>query len=524
MEWSDEAIVLNLRAHGETSGILDALTRHHGRHSGLVRGGASSKGRAVLQPGNRVKVTWRARLSENLGIFTVELMRALIARAERYAPVYNATAAIHAEQALAAAAAAEARYRAGTARALEGVPVAIKEETAVAGWRRTLGSLLVDEVPAAHHPIVDKLIGAGAIPHLQTTVPEFCVIGQTHSRRFGVTRNPWNRALTPGGSSGGSGAALALGLAPLATGSDMAGSTRIPAALAGVFGYKPPFGRLASTPGEELFAFAVEGPLARTFDDLVLMQNVIAGPHPASYSGMPYRGLPARFPELAGVRLAVALPLRGRPLCADTRANLEAACALLEKLGAAIEPVVLDWDPEAVGDVLIDAVFGLYYAEFLETFDAAAFEQTTPYLRYIAARYGDRRHAIMPAARLASQMHQELDDKLWSRGVKALVCPTVLTTTMPADLDIAQERTIDIGGLPVDSYLGWVFTQPFNLLSRYPALAVPTGRAASGVPTSLQIVGRPFDDEAVFEVAACYAAAANHGLYERTFPALADAA
>ena len=335
----------------------------------------------------------------------VELMQALIARAERLAPIVNATVAIHAEEALSGARAAEARYLAGTARPLEGVPVAIKEETSVAGWRRTIGSWLHEEVPAAHHPIVDKLLRAGAIPHLQTTNPEFCVIPETHSLRYGVTLNPWNLALTPGGSSGGSGAALAAGLAPLATGSDMGGSTRIPAALAGAYGYKPPFGRLASAPGEELFAFAVEGPMARTFDDLVLMQNVIAGPHPATYTGMPFEPLPARYPDLDGALLGVAWPGAGRPLCADTRSNLERACAALASRGARIEPVELDWDPAEIGHTLIEAIFGLFFGEYLEAYDDAALRRATPYLRWLVGRHRGRRNSIMKAAALALCMH-----------------------------------------------------------------------------------------------------------------------
>ena len=447
----------------------------------------------------------------------VELMQALLARAERLAPAYNATTAIHAEAALVRAREAEARYLAGTQRPLEGVPVAIKEETAVAGWRRTLGSWLHDEVSAAHHPIVDRLVRAGAIPHLQTTNPEFCVIPQTHSARFGVTRNPWNPALTPGGSSGGSGAALAAGLAPLATGSDMGGSIRIPAALAGAYGYKPPFGRLASTPGEELFAFAVEGPMARSFDDLVLLQNVIAGPHPATYTGMPCERLPARYPGLEGVLLGVALPVGGRPICADTRANLEAACGVLQGLGARLEPVSLDWDPAELGEVLIEAIFGLFFDEYLAAYGEAELAKATPYLRWLIGRHRGRRNSIQRAAALASRMHQELEAKLWSRGARALLCPTVLTTTVPADLDVSRERTIEVAGVAVDSYLGWVFTPPFNLLSRYPALAVPSGRAASGVPTSLQIVGPPFCDEAVFEVAFHHARAGGSDLFRSAF-------
>jgi Asp-tRNA(Asn)/Glu-tRNA(Gln) amidotransferase A subunit family amidase len=448
----------------------------------------------------------------------VEWMQALLARAERLAPAYRATVAIHAEQALAAARVAEERYRAGTARPLEGVPVAIKEETSVAGWRRTIGSWLHDEVPAAHHPIVDRLVRAGAIPHLQTAVPEFCVIPQTHSLRFGVTRNPWNPALTPGGSSGGSGAALAAGLAPLATGSDMGGSTRIPAALAGVYGYKPPFGRLASTPGEELFAFAVEGPLARTFDDLVLMQNAIVGPHPASYTGLPAERLPSRYPDLDGALLGLVIPGAGRALCRDTRRGLEAAAEALRARGARLETIELDWDPATIGDVLIEAIFGIFFDEYLEAYTAADLERATPYLRWLVGRHRGRRNSILRAAALATQLHQELDAKLWSRGARAFLCPTVLTTEVPAALDVSVTRSIEIEGRAVDSYLGWVFTQPFNLLSRYPALAVPSGRAASGVPTSVQVVGPPYGDAAVFEVAFHLAAAGLTDLFRSTFP------
>ncbi len=451
----------------------------------------------------------------------VELMRALLARAERLSPSINATTAIHAESALARAAESEARYRAGTARALEGVPVAIKEETSVAGWPRTIGSFLHDEVAAANHPIVDKLLAAGAIPHLQTTVPEFCVIGQTLSARYGVTRNPWNPRFTPGGSSGGAGAALAAGLAPLATGSDMGGSIRIPAALSGVYGYKPPFGRLACTPGEELFSFAVEGPMARTFDDLVLMQNVIQGPHPASYAAMPSAPLPATYPDLAGMRIACVLPAQG--ICADTARNLLAAADGLSRRGAVLESVELDWDLGAIGEVLIEAIFGLFFDEYLEAYGAAELERATPYLRWLVGRFRGRRNSIMKAAALATQLHQELDAKLWSRGVRALLCPTVLTTTVPAAMDLTTTRSLQIGSKLVDSYLGWVWTTPFNLLSRYPALAVPTGTAASGVPTSLQIVAPPFADETVFAVGYHHSLAAGLDLYRSRYPELPDA-
>ncbi len=446
------------------------------------------------------------------------MMRAGRARAARRAPPRNPTTPHHPDAALAAARAAAARYRAGTARPLEGIPVAIKEETSVAGWQKTIGSFLWDEVPTAHHPMVDKLIAAGAIPHLQTTVPEFCLIGQTLSRRFGVTRNPWNPAITPGGSSGGSGAALAAGMAPLATGSDMAGSIRIPAAMCGVYGFTPPFGRLASAPGEELLAFAVEGPMARTVEDLALMQNVIAGPHPSTYSGMPCVPLPADPAPIAGLRLGLSFTTGHTALCPDTRRNPERACAALERAGAIIEPVDLVWDGGALADALIEAIFGIFLDEYLAKLPAERLGEGTPYLRWLMDRYCGKRNSITRAAALALELHQELERKLWGRGIAALLCPTVFTTDIAADLDLAGVREVPIGETRVDSYLGWVGTPPFTLLSRYPALAAPTGLAANGVPTSLQIVGPAFDDAVTFRIAHHFARVTDAGLYQRHFP------
>ena len=449
----------------------------------------------------------------------VELMRSLLERAAAlHGGRINSTTAVHGAEALARARESEQRYAKGAARALEGIPVAIKEETSVAGWQRTIGSWLHEEVPVRNHPIVDKLIAAGAIPHLQTTCPEFCVIGQTLSERFGVSRNPWNTEFTCGGSSGGSGAALAAGLTPLATGSDMAGSTRIPAALQGLYGYKPPFGRLASTPGEELFSFAVEGPMARSLDDLVMMQNVIAGPHPASYVGMPFEPLPFIHPDLTGARIALAFRTGSPALCPDTRANLIAAAEALRSRGATVEEVDLNWENAEVAEVLIEAIFGLFFNEYLEGIDAGQLPRATPYLRWLIGRYRGRPNSILKAATLATRLHEELEEKVWGPGYRALICPTVFTTAVPADLDLTTKRHVLIDGAAVDSYLGWVGTPPFNLLSRYPALAVPTGRGANGVPTSMQIVAPPYRDSVAFEIAYHHAAAARLELYRTVFP------
>jgi aspartyl-tRNA(Asn)/glutamyl-tRNA(Gln) amidotransferase subunit A len=167
----------------------------------------------------------------------VELVRAVIERTGKVGPAINAFTETFFEQALVQARQAEERYARGEARPLEGVPLAVKDEGGIAGLPVANGSLLLrDEIETKTAPTIERLLDAGAIVHARTTCPEFCCTTVTHSRLSGVTRNPWNLAYTPGGSSGGSAAALAAGTTTLATGSDIAGSIRIPAACCGVVG------------------------------------------------------------------------------------------------------------------------------------------------------------------------------------------------------------------------------------------------------------------------------------------------
>ena len=174
----------------------------------------------------------------------LELLRALMRRAEEVEPRINAFTERYFEEALARAAEAEQRYVRGEARALEGLPVAIKDEPEVRGKRTTQGSLVLkDHVSEQNAYVVDRLEQAGAIFHARTATPEFCLLFQTHSRLWGVTRNPWNLETTPGGSSGGSAASLAAGTSTLASGSDIGGSIRQPASMCGLVGFKPPHWR-----------------------------------------------------------------------------------------------------------------------------------------------------------------------------------------------------------------------------------------------------------------------------------------
>ena len=177
----------------------------------------------------------------------MEHLESLIEQIETNDPVLNAVVDRRYDEARAEARSAEQRYlgKGDSPRPLEGLCVAAKEEHPMVGRPWQQGALpFVDEVAKYDHPIIDRIQNAGGIIHIRTATPEFSCAGFTHSKLWGVTRNPWNPEFTPGGSSGGSAAALAAGYAPLATGSDIGGSIRIPASFCGVVGFKPPFGRV----------------------------------------------------------------------------------------------------------------------------------------------------------------------------------------------------------------------------------------------------------------------------------------
>jgi len=207
-------------------------------------------------------------------------MEALVSRSEVLQPLINAFTDSFFDQAMDQARLAEKRYRKGSARKLEGLPVAVKDELRLKGTRRTSCSMVHrNRVDDESDVIIDRLLRAGAIAIAKTAAPEFCLLGSCHSELFGVTRNPWDLTLTPGGSSGGTGAALAAGMTTLGTGTDIGGSIRIPAAQCGIVGYKPPYGRNPEVPVFNLDFYSHSGPMTRSVSDVALMLNVISGPH-----------------------------------------------------------------------------------------------------------------------------------------------------------------------------------------------------------------------------------------------------
>ncbi len=273
----------------------------------------------------------------------VELVTSLVARIEDVEPKVNAFTHTFFDRALDEARKAEKRYARGGAhpRPLEGIPIVIKDFHDVKGETTTYGSRLHEHHrPGRSLVYVDRLLHAGAILLGRTTTPEFALLGVTHSDLWGVTRNPWNLELSPGGSSGGAGAALAAGMTTLADGSDIGGSIRIPASCCGVFGLKPSHGRVPSGGPGSLDSYLAYGPMTRTVADAVLMLNVMAGQHRDDPASVPDQlDLPLQPDGIKGWRIALSMDLGYFEVDPEVVRNTESAAAALREAGAIVQEV-----------------------------------------------------------------------------------------------------------------------------------------------------------------------------------------
>ena len=445
------------------------------------------------------------RMFRSRELSPVELMEAVIARAEAVEPAVNAFTYTYFDTALDQARAAAERFAHGDeGRALEGLPVAMKDEVPIEGLAWENGSLTMKGVIADHSaPIAERVLDAGGVVHARTTTPEFSCAAFTHSAMWGVTRNPWSLEWGVGGSSGGSGAALAAGSATLAGGSDIGGSIRIPASFDGVVGFKPPYGRVPVDAPYHLDHYCHDGPLARTVADCALFENAIAGPHPHDVVSLrPRYELPDRFEGIEGMRIALASPLGDFPMDREVAMNTAAAGEVFAALGAIVEPVTLPWSYEEIIEVTLihfGAVFGAAIGEAA----AAHPDLITPY----AAELGRLRDEAITRSSFHEGLEREaaiyapLGELLERHDV--LVCPTVGTRGLVAGDDYV-DHGVEVDGQLIDPYLAACFTPPFNIASRCPVLAVPSGFADNGVPTGIQIVGRTYDDVSVFRAAAAY--------------------
>jgi len=430
----------------------------------------------------------------------VEVMESALARIEAVQPALNAFSFVYAEEALAAARAAEqAVMSGGTLGPLHGVPIAIKDFTPTKGKTTTRGSYAFEHwVPDRDALIVQRLRAAGAIMAGKTTTPEFAYSSFTESPLWGITRNPWDPGCTPGGSSGGSGAAVAAGCVPLAEGTDMGGSVRIPAAFCGLVGLKPSLGRIPMDILPSVFdSISHFGPLARTVADAALFLSVAQGPHDCDIQSLkPALEVPVPPPgKVEGFRLALSVDLGFYAVDPEIAANTRAAAEALRSAGATVEEVELAWTKEQ------NDAWTAYWGVYL----AAAFEHVLPDYRermdpHVVAliEAGQAMGAVRFKQIETIRTEQWLELARVFESYDALLCPTMALPAPPVGTRDTEFTEVDEDG----RFHGLDMTALFNNVSQCPALSVPSGFTSDGLPTGLQIVGHRFDDLTVLDIGA----------------------
>ncbi len=410
----------------------------------------------------------------------------------------NAIGDVYADEALDAARVSEARWREGRPRALEGVPVAVKDEASISGKRVTYGSLLYENhVAVETEPMVRRLIDAGAIVHARTLTPEFSIAFFTHSRLWGVTRNPWNLDYDVGGSSGGSAAALASGMTSAATGSDIGGSIRVPASACGVVGYKPPHGRVPIPGLYGLDDWCHQGPLARCVEDAALLVDVMSGPDPCDHTSLRDPVLLGRpRGDVNGLRVAVSVDLGDWPVVEEVREAVICAAQTLERAGAVVDYV----DLVVERDLLLRASDVHYRSGFAGDVadDILGREDLVcPYTRNWLELVSRTPDSFLEGQRIEVEICRRVDSLLQDYDV--LLTATMAVPAFAAGVDYTLEP-FRIGDTEFDTFHDLCLTEVFNVTNRCPVLTVPAGRSRESVPIGVQIVGRTYLDAPVFEV------------------------
>jgi aspartyl-tRNA(Asn)/glutamyl-tRNA(Gln) amidotransferase subunit A len=443
----------------------------------------------------------------------VEVIEAVLDRIERLEPVLHAFCTPAPEAARREAHALEARQTAGEEIGpLAGVPVSIKDLILTRGLRTTSGSLAYrDFVPEEDDVVVERLRNAGAIVIGKTNTSEFGYSATGHNPLFETTRNPWNPALTPGGSSAGAGVAVATGLGPIAIGSDGGGSVRIPAAHCGVYGFKPSMGRIPLHPGarDERYpgisgweSLENIGPLSRTVADSALVLSVTAGPDPRDRHSLPAAAFDWRRSaegDIRGLRVAYSPDWGYAAVGPDVRRLAAAAVRVFERdLGCHVEEASPGWDdPGASFAALIIADTDLRG------------------MRELASRYEGRMssHLVDLLRRPwtaedltnANVTRKAITNRMWRFMARYDLLLTPTLTVPPFAVHMQGPEKVDGRYVRPEQWLS--FTYPMNMTGQ-PAASVPAGWTDDGLPVGLQIVGRRLDDALVLRASAAFEAAA----------------
>jgi aspartyl-tRNA(Asn)/glutamyl-tRNA(Gln) amidotransferase subunit A len=436
----------------------------------------------------------------------VEYMDAVLAAVERLQPKLNCFATVTADRAREDAGLAEQAVMSGqTLGPLHGIPVSIKDLIPTKGVRTTFGSIaFTDNVPDRDDILVTRLRAAGAIMIGKTTTPEFGIKGQTDAPIFGTTRNPWNLDRTPGGSSGGAAAAVAAGLGPIALGSDGAGSTRIPAACCGLVGLKGTTGAVPYQEARDAFANVIAaGPLTRNVADAAVMQAAMGGADPLdpwTVNATPIGHIsPALLSQnLSGLRIGYLSRAANKAVSADVVANTKASLNALIDLGADVEETAaeVDWMSDDQRVLYLCSIAN-NLGHVVERFGA----QTDPVLQaYVAAGKKYDIAAYIKAIAARTRLFRAVQGLFETYDF--LVSPTLTRTALAADFNGAS-GLVEIDGENVGpaqpELTGFVY--PFNLTG-HPALAIPSGFARDGLPTSVQIIGPRHGDSDILRLGA----------------------
>ncbi len=429
-------------------------------------------------------------------ISPVEVTQAVLDGIEAFDSQVNAFCVVDSARAMDAARASEARWQRGAPIGLtDGVPATIKDIVLSAGWPTLRGSLAVprDQDWSDDAPVTARLREHGAVLIGKTTTPEFGWKGVTDSPLTGITRNPWNTDLTPGGSSGGAAAACALGLGALHVGTDGGGSIRIPAGFTGVFGLKTTFGRVPAWPASPFGTIAHVGPITRTVTDTALMLNVLAEPDARDWHALPATGQDYRLgleDGVRGLRIAFSPDLGYVEVEPEVAQAVAKAARVLAELGAHVEETPAPFESPA------DCFRVHWYvgaATLLARFDEQQRANMDPGLVEIAAEgaaftTADYMQAMADRAALGERrgrFHQDWD--------------LLLTPSLPIPAFTAGTEFPETG--PYARWRDWTpFTYPFNL-TQQPAASVPCGFTASGAPIGVQIVAGKYADALVLRAA-----------------------
>ena len=429
----------------------------------------------------------------------VEATRAVLARIEKLNPVLNCFCLVDAKSALASARQSEARWRKGEPKGLlDGVPASIKDLLLTRGWPTLRGSRTVNPQGPWNDdaPSVARLREHGAVLVGKTTTPEFGWKGVTDNSLTGITRNPWNKRMTPGGSSGGSTAAVAAGMGPLTVGTDGGGSIRSPCAFTGLFGLKPSFGRVAAWPLSPFGTVAHVGPITRSVADAALMMNVLTLPDARDWFALPHDARDYRVgleDGVKGLRIAYSADLGYAEVEPEIAALVKKAVTRFSELGAHVEAA----DPgfENPGPMFTTHWFA-GAASLLRGFSPEQVKLVDPGLRDVARqgariRMLDYLDAVQKRGQLGmliNRFHEKYD--------------LLLTPTLPLAAFEAGREVADV--LKEKRWTDWTpFSYPFNL-TQQPAASIPCGLTKRGLPVGLHIVGPRYADALVLRAARAF--------------------